>query len=111
MMLMIVGLIGFSLADVYVQPKFNSFGLILISFALLADGVIGNVQERTMKQYNCASAEMVAKMARRHPLSVTCILVSFYFRCSILMELAFFTYLPLCWCLINYCLPLHFVFL
>jgi adenosine 3'-phospho 5'-phosphosulfate transporter B3 len=32
----------------------------LISLALLADGVIGNVQEKALKQYNGSNSEMVS---------------------------------------------------
>ncbi|KAJ8306124.1 hypothetical protein KUTeg_016669 [Tegillarca granosa] len=53
------GLIMFTLADSSVYPKFNTYGVILISLALCADGVIGNVQEKTLKQYSCRNSEMV----------------------------------------------------
>lgn len=32
----------------------------MISLALLADGVIGNVQEKALKQYNGSNSEMVS---------------------------------------------------
>ena len=35
-------------------------GITLISLALCADGAIGNVQEKTLKQYSAASGEMVS---------------------------------------------------
>lgn len=56
---MSVGLILFSLADSVVSPNFNPYGITLISLALCADGAIGNVQEKTLKQYSAASGEMV----------------------------------------------------
>ena len=34
-------------------------GVVLISLALCADAVIGNVQEKAMKQYGAANTEMV----------------------------------------------------
>ncbi|GFN93276.1 adenosine 3'-phospho 5'-phosphosulfate transporter 2-like [Plakobranchus ocellatus] len=56
---MSIGLILFSLADSVVSPNFNPYGITLISLALCADGAIGNVQEKTLKQYSAASGEMV----------------------------------------------------
>ncbi|KAK7501100.1 hypothetical protein BaRGS_00007585 [Batillaria attramentaria] len=53
------GLILFTLADSTVQPNFNLYGVLLISLALCADGVIGNVQEKTLKQYGASNSEMV----------------------------------------------------
>jgi len=58
-LLMIVGLIWFILADSSVQPNFNLYGVVLISLALCADGAIGNVQEKAMKQYSLTSSELV----------------------------------------------------
>ncbi|XP_061175358.1 adenosine 3'-phospho 5'-phosphosulfate transporter 2-like [Saccostrea echinata] len=59
MMCMIVGLILFTLADSSVSPNFNTYGVILISLALCADGAIGNVQEKAMKQYEASNTEIV----------------------------------------------------
>ena len=56
---MTVGLIFFTLADVSLDPHFEATGVILVSLALGADAVIGNVQEKTMKSYGSSSAEMV----------------------------------------------------
>ncbi|OWF42137.1 Adenosine 3'-phospho 5'-phosphosulfate transporter 2 [Mizuhopecten yessoensis] len=56
---MCLGLILFTLADSSVSPSFNTFGVILISLALCADGAIGNVQEKALKQYNSSNSEMV----------------------------------------------------
>ncbi|KAK2173450.1 hypothetical protein NP493_873g01021 [Ridgeia piscesae] len=56
---MSVGLIFFTLADSSVSPTFSSYGVTLISLALCADAVIGNVQEKTMKQYASSNSEMV----------------------------------------------------
>ncbi|XP_005098299.1 adenosine 3'-phospho 5'-phosphosulfate transporter 2 [Aplysia californica] len=56
---MSVGLILFTLADSTVSPNFSTYGIILISLALCADGVIGNVQEKTLKQYGASNGEMV----------------------------------------------------
>lgn len=56
---MSIGLIFFTLADSTVSPSFNYYGLLLISLALVADAVIGNVQEKTMKQFSSSNSEMV----------------------------------------------------
>ncbi|CAG5115131.1 unnamed protein product [Candidula unifasciata] len=56
---MSVGLILFTLADSSVSPNFNTYGVVLISLALCADGAIGNVQEKTLKQYGASNGEMV----------------------------------------------------
>nr|AKN21642.1 slc35b-2 [Schmidtea mediterranea] len=58
-LLMVVGLIWFILAETSVQPNFNLYGVLLISLALCADGAIGNVQEKTMKKYSLTTSEMV----------------------------------------------------
>ncbi|BFZ00032.1 hypothetical protein BsWGS_03071 [Bradybaena similaris] len=56
---MSVGLILFTLADSSVSPSFNTYGVVLISLALCADGAIGNVQEKTLKQHGASNGEMV----------------------------------------------------
>ncbi|XP_040288845.1 adenosine 3'-phospho 5'-phosphosulfate transporter 2 isoform X1 [Bufo bufo] len=56
---MSAGLIWFTLADSTVAPNFNVTGVVLISFALCADAVIGNVQEKAMKLHNGSNSEMV----------------------------------------------------
>ncbi|XP_040403608.1 adenosine 3'-phospho 5'-phosphosulfate transporter 2 isoform X1 [Cygnus olor] len=56
---MSLGLIWFTLADSTVAPNFNLTGVILISLALCADAVIGNVQEKAMKLHNGSNSEMV----------------------------------------------------
>nr|CAI5862334.1 unnamed protein product [Callosobruchus analis] len=57
--LMCVGLTMFTLADSQVQPNFNTKGITMISLALLCDAVIGNVQEKSMKNYGATNAEVV----------------------------------------------------
>ncbi|KAJ1346347.1 flavodoxin-like fold protein, variant 2 [Parelaphostrongylus tenuis] len=57
--LMSVGMIMFTLADSQVSPNFDPRGYIMISGALLADAVIGNLQEKNMKKYGGSSNEMV----------------------------------------------------
>ncbi|XP_060583195.1 adenosine 3'-phospho 5'-phosphosulfate transporter 2-like [Ruditapes philippinarum] len=59
MLMMVVGLILFTLADNSVSPSFNTYGVILITLALCADGLIGNFQEKTLKQYSAGNSEMV----------------------------------------------------
>ena len=75
---MCIGLVWFTLADSSVSPNFhfagdhtleflnltfgNNFccsGIIMISMALLADAVIGNVQEKAMKTFGASNSEMV----------------------------------------------------
>uniref|UniRef100_A0A3Q2R228 Adenosine 3'-phospho 5'-phosphosulfate transporter 2 n=1 Tax=Fundulus heteroclitus TaxID=8078 RepID=A0A3Q2R228_FUNHE len=56
---MSLGLIWFTLADSKVAPNFNVTGVLLISLALCADAVIGNVQEKAMKLHNGSNSEMV----------------------------------------------------
>jgi len=57
--LMTVGLIFFTIAGQKVSPSFNLTGIALISTALCADAVIGNVQEKTMRAYAATNSEMV----------------------------------------------------
>ncbi|CAH1105400.1 unnamed protein product [Psylliodes chrysocephalus] len=58
-LLMCIGLTLFTLADSQVQPNFNTTGIVMISLALLCDAVIGNVQEKSMKNYGATNAEVV----------------------------------------------------
>ncbi|CAI5446741.1 unnamed protein product [Caenorhabditis angaria] len=57
--LMSAGIVMFTLADNKVSPIFDSRGYIMISGALLADAVIGNIQEKNMKKYGGSSNEVV----------------------------------------------------
>ncbi|KAI6244174.1 UAA transporter domain containing protein [Aphelenchoides fujianensis] len=57
--LMSVGLIFFTLADNRVSPNFDPRGYVMISCALVADAIIGNVQEKTMKQHKASNCEVV----------------------------------------------------
>jgi len=59
--LLSLGLSIFTLADVKVSPQYSSIGLMLISGALCADAVIGNVQEAFMRKYEMTTAEMAHK--------------------------------------------------
>jgi len=56
---MCIGLIFFTLADSKVSPRFSSYGVIIISFALVFDAVIGNVQELAMKKHKASNSEVV----------------------------------------------------
>nr|XP_018916010.1 PREDICTED: adenosine 3'-phospho 5'-phosphosulfate transporter 2 isoform X2 [Bemisia tabaci] len=56
---MCIGLIAFILADSKVSPVFSLIGVFMISFALLCDAAIGNVQEKAIKQYGATNAEIV----------------------------------------------------
>merc|ERR1712131_169528 len=57
--LMTIGLIFFTLGDSESSPDFNMTGILLIVLSLAADAVIGNVQEKAMKQYGANQVEMV----------------------------------------------------
>eukprot|EP00050_Salpingoeca_kvevrii_P021775 m.115394 g.115394 ORF g.115394 m.115394 type:complete len:176 (-) comp9474_c0_seq10:50-577(-) len=47
------------MADVETSAEYSAKGILFISFALAADAVIGNYQEKTMKKFNCSNTEMV----------------------------------------------------
>lgn len=51
--------------SVQVSPNFDPRGYIMISGALLADAVIGNIQEKNMKKYNGSSNEVVRLYSRK----------------------------------------------
>uniref|UniRef100_A0A0N4Z2A1 Adenosine 3'-phospho 5'-phosphosulfate transporter 2 n=1 Tax=Parastrongyloides trichosuri TaxID=131310 RepID=A0A0N4Z2A1_PARTI len=57
--LMSIGLIVFFLADNKVAPNFDPTGYIMICCALVADAIIGNVQEKEMKFHNASNSEVV----------------------------------------------------
>jgi adenosine 3'-phospho 5'-phosphosulfate transporter B3 len=56
---MTIGLIFFTMADSIVQSSFEIFGVALVLCALIADALIGNVQEKAMKEYRSSNTEMV----------------------------------------------------
>lgn len=56
---MCFGLILFTLADSMISPKFNGFGVAMISCALICDALIGNIQEKTMRQHKATNTEVV----------------------------------------------------
>uniref|UniRef100_A0A5K3EGA7 Adenosine 3'-phospho 5'-phosphosulfate transporter 2 n=2 Tax=Mesocestoides corti TaxID=53468 RepID=A0A5K3EGA7_MESCO len=56
---MIVGLIFFTLTDVSIQPNFDIRGVVAISFALICDGYVGNLQELAMKTYNIPALQIL----------------------------------------------------
>jgi adenosine 3'-phospho 5'-phosphosulfate transporter B3 len=56
---MTIGLIFFTLADSQVQPNFEVFGVVMVLSALIADALIGNVQEKAMKECKSSNTEMV----------------------------------------------------
>ena len=49
----------FTLADSEVSPMFDPRGYLMVCGALMADAVIGNLQEKNMKKYGGSSKEMV----------------------------------------------------
>ncbi|XP_063981790.1 adenosine 3'-phospho 5'-phosphosulfate transporter 2 [Diachasmimorpha longicaudata] len=57
--LLCIGLVLFTLADSMVSPRFSMIGVAMISCALLCDAIIGNVQEKTMKQHKATNTEVV----------------------------------------------------
>uniref|UniRef100_A0AC35TME3 Adenosine 3'-phospho 5'-phosphosulfate transporter 2 n=1 Tax=Rhabditophanes sp. KR3021 TaxID=114890 RepID=A0AC35TME3_9BILA len=57
--LMSFGLILFFLADSQVSPNFDPTGYIMIIGALIADAIIGNVQEREMKIHSATNTEVI----------------------------------------------------
>ena len=44
--------------DFQISPNFDIHGVLMISLALVADAIIGNVQEKTIKQYNASNSEV-----------------------------------------------------
>ncbi|XP_048487767.1 adenosine 3'-phospho 5'-phosphosulfate transporter 2 [Plutella xylostella] len=57
--IMCVGLTMFTLADSQTSPNFDAFGVLVICLALLCDAIIGNVQEKAMKQHQASNNEVV----------------------------------------------------
>ncbi|KAL4713105.1 hypothetical protein ACJJTC_004491 [Scirpophaga incertulas] len=57
--IMCVGLTMFTLADSNTSPNFDIIGVIVISMALLCDAIIGNVQEKAMRQFQASNNEVV----------------------------------------------------
>ncbi|XP_012259944.2 adenosine 3'-phospho 5'-phosphosulfate transporter 2 [Athalia rosae] len=57
--LMCIGLASFTLADSMISPRFDTIGVMMISCALLCDAVIGNLQEKAMKQHKATNTEVV----------------------------------------------------
>lgn len=45
--------------DSKVSPNFNTYGVLMISTALLFDAVIGNVQEKAMREHKAPNNEVV----------------------------------------------------
>ncbi|XP_013140088.1 PREDICTED: adenosine 3'-phospho 5'-phosphosulfate transporter 2 [Papilio polytes] len=56
---MCIGLTMFTLADSKTSPNFDAVGVLVISLALLCDAIIGNVQEKAMKQFFATNNEVV----------------------------------------------------
>ncbi|KAG6450556.1 adenosine 3'-phospho 5'-phosphosulfate transporter 2 [Manduca sexta] len=56
---MCIGLTMFTLADSSTSPNFDFIGVVVISLALLCDAIIGNVQEKAMKQFQATNNEVV----------------------------------------------------
>lgn len=45
--------------DSKVSPNFNAYGVGMITTALLFDAIIGNVQEKAMREYKASNVEVV----------------------------------------------------
>lgn len=45
--------------DSTISPNFDVFGVVMISTALLFDAIIGNVQEKAMRDHNASNVEVV----------------------------------------------------
>lgn len=56
---MSLGLVFFTLADNAVSPNFDPRGYVMISLALVADAIIGNVQEKAIKNHKASNSEVV----------------------------------------------------
>lgn len=56
---MSLGLVFFTLADSKLHPNFELYGVVMVSGALIADAVIGNVQEKAMRENDSSNTEMV----------------------------------------------------
>lgn len=56
---MTIGLVFFTLADTELNPNFEIYGVILVCSALIADAIIGNVQEKAMNKSGSSNVEMV----------------------------------------------------
>ena len=54
-----IGMIIFSVGDSLVSTTFPFTGVVIILLALLADALIGNVQEACMNKYLSSTAEMI----------------------------------------------------
>lgn len=57
--IMCIGLTMFTLADSSTSPNFDFIGVIVICLALLCDAIIGNVQEKAMRQHQASNNEVV----------------------------------------------------
>ncbi|RMZ94283.1 adenosine 3 -phospho 5 -phosphosulfate transporter 2 isoform X2 [Brachionus plicatilis] len=58
-LLMTLGLVFFTLADSKLHPNFELYGVIIVMGALIADAIIGNVQEKAMNENDSSNTEMV----------------------------------------------------
>jgi hypothetical protein len=59
-------------------------GILLISLALCADAVIGNVQEKAMKSYNSTNSEVVSfKQIYEHAYMQIMVSMSQYVKCGV----------------------------
>lgn len=64
---LLAGLVAFTLTDAKVSPSFDLVGVFVICLALVADALIGNVQERMFHSYNTGASEMMTCQSRPRP--------------------------------------------
>ncbi|KAJ5066678.1 adenosine 3'-phospho 5'-phosphosulfate transporter 2 [Anaeramoeba ignava] len=57
--LMIFGIVVFTVENIAISPRFNYAGILIMMFALIGDSFMGNNQERVMKKYRPTQSEMV----------------------------------------------------
>mmetsp|Transcript_47306 Transcript_47306/g.102727 ORF Transcript_47306/g.102727 Transcript_47306/m.102727 type:complete len:109 (-) Transcript_47306:905-1231(-) len=57
---LVVGLCIFTLGDSTISPEWDPLGIPMVSVALLADALIGNVQEKVMRENGATQDEMAS---------------------------------------------------
>jgi adenosine 3'-phospho 5'-phosphosulfate transporter B3 len=60
-LLLVAGLIIFTLADAQTSPNFNVLGVIMVSGALIMDSFLGNLQEAIFKM-NPATSQVLCSL-------------------------------------------------
>eukprot|EP01121_Diplochlamys_sp_Union-15-3_P022244 TRINITY_DN9407_c0_g1_i4.p1 TRINITY_DN9407_c0_g1~~TRINITY_DN9407_c0_g1_i4.p1 ORF type:complete len:330 (+),score=16.35 TRINITY_DN9407_c0_g1_i4:35-1024(+) len=60
--MLVVGVILFTLANVVISPSYTGIGIVLLLLALISDSVLGNLQEKMMKNENVSQNELLFYM-------------------------------------------------